>query len=328
MSELERFFRFLQILLAQVNRERRGRPPRHRRAFHYDHGLILKLLILQAASGWSLRTLDRKLRALRNTLYRRLVGVRRSELPHWTTVARRCRSLPFLRYLQRVLRRLSKEAILRCPGDLRLIVIDLTDLPTDPRWDSAGRWGHVKKEEAFFGWKLHLVVNRRGIILGAYLTTADKGETSCVTTLLLRLWWLLPKRWREGLIKEVVADAGYDAEKVYRLIHHLLGAEAAIGFNPRGSRGGEPLGEERRRGWRYLQSKEGRRAQKERRVIERTNRTLKEDLELEERLGTSKPWDRVKVGVRVWLELIRYDVGRLLGLRSGSYSEGVKALVI
>ena len=45
-----------------------------------------------------------------------------------------------------------------------------------------------------------------------------------------------------------MADAGYDAEKVYELIHHLLGAEAAIGFNPRGSRGEEPLGEERRRG--------------------------------------------------------------------------------
>jgi len=208
-----------------------------------------------------------------------------------------------------------------------LIVIDLTDLPTDPRWDSAGRWGHVTKE-AFFGWKLHLVVNRRGIILGAYLTTADKVETSCVTTLLLRLWWLIPKRWREELIKEVVADAGYDAEKVYRLIHHLLGAEAAIVINPRGSQGAEPLGEERRRGWRYLQSKEGQKALKERRVIERTNRTLKEDLGLEERLGASEPWDRVIFGVRVWLELIRYDVGRLLQLRSGSYSEGVKALVI
>ena len=328
MSELERFFRFLQIVLTQVNREWRGRPPRCQRAFRYDHGLILKFLILQAASGWSLRTLDRKLKSWRNTLYRRLVGVRRGDLPHWTTVARRCRSLPFLRYLKRVLRRLSKEAILRSPGDLHLIVLDLTDLPTDPRWDSAGRWGHVTKEEAFFGWKLHLVVNRRGIILGAYLTTAEKGETACVTTLLLRLWRLLPKRWRKGLIREVVADAGYDAEKVYRLIHRLLGAEAAIGFNPRGSRGAEPRGEERRRGWQYLQSKEGQRALKERRVVERTNRTLKEDLGLEERLGASEPWNGVKVGVTVWLELIRYSVGRLLQLKSGSYSEGVKALVI
>lgn len=328
MSELERFFRFLQILLAQVNREWRGRPPRHQRGFRYDHGLILKLLILQAASGWSLRTLDHKLWALRNTLYRRLVGVRRSELPHWTTIARRSRSLPFLLYLQRVLRRLSKEAILRRPGDLRLIVIDLTDLPTDPRRDSGGRWGHVITEEAFFGWKLHLVVNRRGIILGAYLTTAEKGETACVTTLLLRLWWLLPKRWRRGLIKEIVADAGYDAEKVYKLIHNLLGALAAIDFNPRRGGEGEPQGRERRRGWRYLQSREGQRALKKRQVIERTNRTLKEDLGLEERLRASEPWNGVKVGVRVWLELIRYDVGRLIQLRSGSYSEGVKALVI
>jgi len=176
MSELERFFQFLQILLAQVNCEWRGRPSHRRRAFRYDHGLILKLLILQAASNWSLRTLDRKLRALRNTLYRRLVGVRRSELPHWTTVARRCRSFLFLLYLQRVLRRLSKEAILRCPGDLRLIVLDLTDLPTDPRFDPDGRWGHVKKEEAFFGWKLHLVVDRCGITLGAYLTPLIKGK--------------------------------------------------------------------------------------------------------------------------------------------------------
>ena len=55
---------------------------------------------------------------------------------------------------------------------------------------------------------------------------------------------------------------------------------------------------------------------------------MKGDLGLEERLGASEPWDRVKVGVRVRLELIRYDVGRLLQLRSGSYSEGVKALVI
>ena len=50
------------------------------------------------------------------------------------------------------------------------------------------------------------MVNRRGIILSlrAYLTAADRGERACVTTLLLRLWWLLPKpkRWREGLIKE------------------------------------------------------------------------------------------------------------------------------
>ena len=135
-------------------------------------------------------TLDRKLRALRNTLYlylylylyRYLVGVCRSELPHRTTVARRLRSLPFLRHLQRVL---------RCPGDLRLIVLDLTDLPIDPRRDPDGRWGHVTKE-AFFGRKLHLVVNRRGMAWG-------------------------PTRRRQ----------------------------AAIGFNPRGSRGGEPLGEER-----------------------------------------------------------------------------------
>lgn len=327
MSELERFFRFLQILLAQVNREGRGRPPRRQRNFRYDHGLIMKLLFLQAASGWSLRTLDRKLRALRNTLYRRLVGVHLGALPHWTTVARRSRSLPFLRYLQRVLRRLSKEAILRRPGDLRWIVIDLTDLPTDPAFDPCGRWGHITKEEAFFGWKLHLVVNRRGIILGANLTTAEKGETACVTTLLLRLWLLLPQRWRQGLLQEVVADAGYDAERVYRLIHHLLGAEAVIGFNPRRGGGAEPRGEERRRGWWHQKGKEGQRAQR-RRVIERTNRTLKEDLGLEERLGAPEPWDRVKLAVRVWLELIRYDVGRLLRLRSGSHSEGVKALVV
>ena len=85
---------------------------------------------------------------------------------------------------------------------------------------------------------------------------------------------------------------------------------------------------EGRRGRRYLQSKEGQRALKERGVVERTNWTLKEDLGLEERLGTSEPWGRVKVGVRVRLELIRYDAGGLFQMRSGSYSEGVKALVI
>ena len=38
---------------------------------------------------------------------------------------------------------------------------------------------------------------------------------------------------------------------------------------------------------------------------------------MEERFGASEPWDRVKIRVKVWLELICYDVGGLLGLRSG-----------
>lgn len=328
MSELERFFRFLDQLLLRLTAERRGRPALNKIAYRHDHAQILKLLLLAAAQGWSLNDLGRKLHHLRNTAYRALVGLRYRALPHWTTVARRRRSLPFLRFLRRVLRVLAKEAILRHPGDLKLLVVDLTDLPTDPHGDPAGRWGHVREEEAFYGWKLHLVVNRKGLILAAYLTTAEKRETACVTTLLVGAWRLLPARWQKQLIRIVVGDGAYDGEEVHRLVHDLLGAEAAIALNPRAAGEAEPKSLHRLRTWRFLQTPEGQRALLARRVIERTNRTLKEDLQLEERLQAKEPWTAIKVGVQVWLTLIRYSMGRVLGLRSGSYSEGVKALVI
>jgi hypothetical protein len=325
MAELERFFRFLDAILTRLAADRRSRPTSSKITYRHDHAKILKLLLLALAYGWSLNDLGHKLTHLRNTLYRRLIGMRRSELPHWTTVARRRRSLAFLRYLRRVLRALSKEACLSRRSDLKLIVIDLTDLPTDPRWDPEGRWGHVT-QEAFYGWKLHLVVNRKGVILAAYLTTAEKKETACVTSLLVGVWKLLPARWRKELIQVVSGDEGYDAEEVHRLIHDLLLCEAAISLNPR-VQAGPPQGPHRLRTWGFLPTKEGRRAQRARQVIERTNRTLKEDLKLEEQLLAPEPWTAIKVGVQVWLTLVRYNLGRLLGMRSGSYSEGVKALV-
>lgn len=214
MSELERFFHFLDLLLTRLTAECRGRPAATKITYRHDHAKILKLLLLAAALGWSLNDLGRKLNHLRNKTYRVLLGLRRSALPHWTTIARRRRSLPFLRFLRRVLRALAKEAILHRPGDLRLVVIDLTPAYRSPL--GFRRPMGPRHRGGFYGWKLHLVVNRRGLILGAYLTTAEKRETSCVTTLLVGVWRLLPTRWRKEWIRVVAGDGAYDTNEVHR----------------------------------------------------------------------------------------------------------------
>src|SRR5690606_6795825 len=90
------------------------------------------------------------------------------QVPHLSVVCRRLHGDDVRRLRTRLWRKLRRRSLRQ--GDLRVLTIDMTDLPVPlRRKDPDATWGATSKGK-FFGYKLHLVISRTGFPLAFRVT--------------------------------------------------------------------------------------------------------------------------------------------------------------
>jgi hypothetical protein len=132
----------------------------------------------------------------------------------------------FLRALLELLRHSGARA-LRVAGRLesRVLVTDLTRLPSDVRRDPYGAWGFDSKGP-FFGYKLGLLTSEHGVILGLTLMKANWTEFRVNRRLLRMARETLELAGEAFEVDVLLCDAGFDGESTYRGAREELGAWA------------------------------------------------------------------------------------------------------
>jgi len=132
----------------------------------------------------------------------------------------------FMRALFELLRHSGARA-LRLAGLLesRVVIMDLTRLPSNWRRDSYGAWG-VDSKGSFFGYKLGLITSEHGVILGLTLMKANWTEFRVNRRLLRMAKETLQLAGESFEVDVLLCDAGFDGESTYRGAWEELGAWA------------------------------------------------------------------------------------------------------
>ena len=120
------------------------------------------------------------------------------------------------------------KTLLNCKN-LALLAVDMTDVNSRFKDDLAD--GGFCSKGYFYGYKLHLIVTRDGVPLTTVLTKANLTEASVNDKLTDKLDRSLTKKQRERL-RNVVADAGYDSNRIYEDFQES-GLEMIATVNPR-----------------------------------------------------------------------------------------------
>ena len=162
-------------------------------------------------------------------------------VPSPATVSRRMRRQDFDIYMARFFRALclparsvsakaGRMAVSHRVGDLHVLVIDSTaiEAPRDPH----ARWGHTR-EGPFLGYKLHLLVNSRGVPVAAWVSQGHRSDHDGLRPMMRDAKQVLATNHLRGRVKFVLADAGYDAEEHYHLTYEATGARLLAQDNPR-----------------------------------------------------------------------------------------------
>lgn len=218
---------------------------------------VFRFWLFACFSGWSI---DKAYRILRSEPYWQ------DAVPSPATVSRRMQGQEFDRYMRRFFRTLSRMALAHRVGDLRVLIIDSTaiEAPRDPD----ARWGHTR-DGPFLGYKLHFLVNSRGVPLTAWVSQGNRSDHDGVAPLIKEAKQVLATEALGGRVKFVVADAGYDGEGHYYLTSEALGARFLAQDNPRNRQSKEPMAGVRREAFRLLKTKPGKKLMAKRSEIER-----------------------------------------------------------
>ena len=187
-------------------------------------------------------------------------------VPSPATVSRRLQTQEFDNYMNRFFRKLCRMSLSRRVGDLRVLIIDSTAIQA-PR-DCHARWGYTG-EGPFLGYKLHFLVNSRGVPLAAWVSQGHHSDHDGVDPLIKEAKQVLATEALRGRVKFVLADAGYDAEEHHYLISEMIGARFLAADNPRNRRIAEPTAAVRREAFRLLKTQRGKELMGKRSEIER-----------------------------------------------------------
>jgi len=187
------------------------------------------MLLLGAIRGWSLNLLHQKLTAYHDPTYRQLLGIKLSQIPSRRTLNNHSHHPAVKSFLEKILRRLLVRLL--TSRNLSLIALDMTDLPRSHK-DHLAKWGATSEDEVFWGYKLHLIVTRDGVIIAFFLTTAEKREAKITKKLFNQVRRRISKRRRRRM-RVGVGDEGYDTLEVYELAFAKLGIRMIIPPNPR-----------------------------------------------------------------------------------------------
>lgn len=311
-----------------VSSHPQGRPRKPKRGHPFTHptAVIVKLLGVSVIKGWSLGETACNLRKRQYAPLRQMMGLRLKDIPTKGCLSKRGRHRDTEVFLGRTLRYLRKHLVVNPISDLRMVVIDLTDLPVEQRYDPKAKWGHVRKEEAFYGYKLHLLINRKGGLLQAFITTANKTETFRSVSMLAGLKRLFSLPISDGCVRHAIADSGYDAEDNYKMVEDLLLGVLVCKENPRNKKGDTPPGGEyRSKALRFSGTKRGRRLYKRHTIVEQVIGQLKDLFHLED----IPYWVKGLKAVRLWVlwRILVYTVAQYDNLLQRRPLRHVKVLI-
>jgi len=197
---------------------KRGRPP-------YPSKPMLNGLLLIPFGIASERELARKLRSLPSLAED--CGFQVDKTPSQPTINRFKHRLG-LKGLRQVLGRLVGKLIGNGVIEGVSIVVDATELDA-LKGDPDAEWGHIEAEEAFFGYKVHIVVDFKSEMpIEVRITPANRHEN--------RMFKPLVRKARSIGLKasRICGDAIHDNKATRRFIRSL-NAKAFIDRNPRRS---------------------------------------------------------------------------------------------
>ena len=218
---------------------------------------VFRFWLFACFSGWSV---EKAYHILRGESYWQ------DAVPSPATVSRRLQTQEFDNYMNRFFRKLCRMALSRRLGDLRVLIIDSTAIQA-PR-DRQARWGYTA-EGAFLGYKLHFLVNSRGVPLAAWISQGHRSDHEGLAPLIKEAKQVLATETLRGRVKFVLADAGYDAEEHHYFISEMIGARFLAADNPRNRRIKEPAAAVRREAFRLLKTQPGKELMGKRSEIER-----------------------------------------------------------
>jgi len=218
---------------------------------------IFRFWLFACFSGWSV---EKAYRILRPEPYWQ------NAVPSPATVSRRMQAQEFDNYMNRFFRRLCRMALSHRVGDLRVLIIDSTAIEASR--DPHARWGYTG-EGPFLGYKLHFLVNSRGVPLAAWVSQGHHSDHDGVSPLIKQAKQVLATEALCGRVKFVLADAGYDAEAHYYLTSEMIGARFLAADNPRNRQIKEPIAGVRREAFQLLKTKPGKKLMSKRTEIER-----------------------------------------------------------
>lgn len=213
MKRLEQIVELVKDVLKAIEHERRGRPHCAQQGCPptYPTSNMLLIFLLKSLKNWSVNHTYNKLTDEVDATWRSLLGLTLDDLPsrRWLN---ELETHPRLRRLRdqvhrRLLRRLLDQV------DLKTLAVDLTDVPVHPEWDELTNWGYTSDDEAFYGYKVHVLYTGDGLPLAVRVTRANGHELNEVGPLLKQTNRLLGSSIAQ--VDHVLGDAAYDANAVY-----------------------------------------------------------------------------------------------------------------
>jgi len=267
-------FSVIDPMVAKLERTHPGLPgePRLGGSRRYSTWLLVRLWLLAVLGGWSARQLLLKLadHRIRSYLSRFLSLPRR--LPERSTFSRRTRQSDFLHALRLLFGHLAQRIARRRPGDLKVILLDFTDLPVNRRRDPDSTYGYTSKGR-FYGYKLRLIVSRRAALLSYRLATANHHSLPLAEEMLPDVQAFCQ------LIRFVLGDCGYDGKFLHEGVADDLDVMLLAPANPRWQKVAPQrfdLSTARGRSLAFLATPCGRDTYRQRTVIEQVNGQLKD----------------------------------------------------
>lgn len=227
-------------------------------------------------------------------------------VPSPATVSRRMATPAFDRYMQRFFRTLCRVAVSFRVSDLWVLAIDSTVIEASR--DPHARWGHTG-DGPFLGYKLHLLVNRKGVPLAAWVSQGHRSDHEGVARLLDGARQVLATDTLRDRVRLVVADAGYDAEAHYATAFETIGASFLAPENRRNRKTDEPSEGVRSDAFRLLKTKRGKRIMARRSEIERVNSQLKDSSSINMERLPRHVRGKVKVRRYILAKVIQYTLG-------------------
>lgn len=205
-----------------ANRPRMGRPR------IYGTGDVLAVLAFAALTDLPVSRARQKLIAPPVVWWRRRYWAWPGAVPTGSTLSRRSRQSDCRGLLRRVLRRLR-----RCLGlhptahvalDATLLLTGAYSRDPESRWTChGGKW--------FRGYALHAICDRASRLWAWHVTSANTQEMKAARRLVRQL-----AASRQRSIRWIVADSGYDSERLHQLVRRRLDATLLAALNLRGSR--------------------------------------------------------------------------------------------
>lgn len=232
MDKLHQLFANIKSLFSEAKNENRGRPKEKTRGHPFSDVVAIQtalIVLLATLKGWTIRQTHRNLTG-REPIWRRLLGIRLSEIPPRRTLNDRWNHPLVRHWQQRIIKRMFRQLLNQ--RNLYVVSVDMSDLPAG-LYDTLANWGFCGKG-CFYGYKLHLLVTRDGVPLGLVITKANRRETAVTDRLLASVSQALTDDQIDSLVF-LIGDTAYDSNPAADQTKEHLSAQIVAPANPRNS---------------------------------------------------------------------------------------------